>query len=141
MLKLDLQFFANQYTFDASQLSVVVDGRYLTDFAEGDAVTWEKDEDNFEPKVGVTGAVGITKKINSIGTITLLIMQGSPEVTYLKSLANSGKQFPIWVNTGGENNEKIGGSRAMVLKTPEGSITDETGEREFEVKVFDYSDV
>ncbi|CEG31445.1 phage structural protein [Peribacillus simplex] len=131
----------NSYTFDASQVSVVVDGRYLTDFAEGDAVTWEKDEDNFEPKVGVTGTVGITKKINSIGTITVLIMQGSPEVGFLKKLANTGKQFAIWVNTGGENSEKIGGSQAMVLKTPEGSITDETGEREFEIKVFDYTDV
>ncbi|UYZ01211.1 DUF3277 domain-containing protein [Peribacillus frigoritolerans] len=131
----------NSYTFDASQVSVVVDGRYLTDFAEGDAVTWEKDEDNFEPKVGVTGTVGITKKINSIGTITVLIMQGSPEVGFLKKLANTGKQFAIWVNTGGVNSEKIGGSQAMVLKTPEGSITDETGEREFEIKVFDYTDV
>ncbi|MBD8590253.1 phage structural protein [Peribacillus castrilensis] len=131
----------NSYTFDASQVSVVVDGRYLTDFAEGDAVQWEKDEDNFEPKVGVTGTVGITKKINSIGTITVLIMQGSPEVGFLKQLANTGKQFAIWVNTGGEHSEKIGGSQAMVLKTPEGSITDETGEREFEIKVFDYTDV
>ncbi|AOH54487.1 hypothetical protein ABE28_008990 [Peribacillus muralis] len=141
MLKLDLQFFANSYTFDASQSSCVVDGRFINDFAEGDAVKWEREEDNFEPKVGVTGAVGITKKNNNIGRITLLIMQGSPEVTFLKSLANSGKQFPIWVNTGGANSEKIGGSNAMVLKTPEGSIADETGEREFEVMVFDYTDV
>ena len=131
---------ANYYTYDASQLSVVVDGRFLNDFAEGDAVTWEKDEDNFEPKSGVTGTVGITDRINTLGTITVLIMQGSPEVAFLKSLANKKKEFAIWVNSGGPNPEKVGGSRARVLKTPEGSLSDETGEREFEIKVFDYQD-
>jgi hypothetical protein len=130
----------NQYTYDASQLSCVVDGRFLVDFAEGDAVTWEKDEDNFEAKVGVTGTVGVTNRLNTIGTITVLIMQGSPEVNYLKQLANANREFPIWVNTGGPNPEKIGGTRARVLKTPEGSLSDETGEREFEIKVFDYTD-
>lgn len=140
MLKLDLQFFANTYTYDASLLSCIVDGRFLVDFAEGDAVTWEKDEDNFDSKVGVTGTVGVTNRLNTLGTITVLIMQGSPEITFLKKLANSNKEFAIWVNSGGANPEVVGGTRARVLKTPEGTLGDETGEREFEIKVFDYTD-
>jgi hypothetical protein len=129
----------NTYTYDASLVSVTIDGRYMVDHGEGDFVSWEKDEDNIDVKVSANGTTGITKRNNKLGTITYKPMQGSPEVSFLNKLANTFEQFPIWVNSGGDNPEIVGGTQAMVLKPADGSLEDEASDREFEIKVFDYT--
>jgi hypothetical protein len=125
------------YTYDAKAATVVADSRFLTGFAEGSMVEWEKDEDNVSVMVDAQGTVGVAKRNNTLGTITITLAQTSPDVPYLKKLANTGKVFPIWVQSG---NEKVGGTQAMVKKTPDGELGDEISEREFEIQVFDYTD-
>lgn len=129
----------NTYTYDAALASINIDSRYMVDYGEGDFVNWEKDEDNIDVKVSANGTTGVTKRNNNLGTITYKPMQGSPEVSFLNNLANTGKKFPIWVNSGGDNPEIVGGTEAMVLKPADGSLEDEASDREFEIKVFDYS--
>jgi hypothetical protein len=128
---------SNVNTYDARSASVVVDGRFITGFAEGSMVEWEKDEDNFSTMVDPQGNVGVAITNNSLGTITVTLAQTSPQLTYMKSLANSRKIFPIWVQAG---EEKVGGTQAMVKKTPDGELSDEISDREFEVQVFDFTD-
>lgn len=130
---------ANLYTYDAAQVSITIDGRFMVDHGEGDFVSWEKEEDNFGVKVAANGTTGVAMRNNNLGTITYKPMQGSPEVGFLNNLANTGKQFPIWINSGGDNPEEIGGTKARVLKPADGSLEDEASDREFEIKVFDYS--
>lgn len=129
----------NIYTYDAALVSITIDGRFMVDHGEGDFVSWEKEEDNFDVKVAANGTTGVTTRNNNLGTITYKPMQGSPEVKFLNNLANTGKQFPIWVNSGGPNAEEIGGTMARVLKPADGSLEDEASDREFEIKVFDYT--
>lgn len=129
----------NTYTYDAALVTLVVDGRFITGFAEGSMVEAEKDEDNFEAKVSAQGDVGVAKRNNSLGTITVTLMQGSPDVLYLNSLANSGKEFATWAQSNGENAEKVGGTRAMVKKPADIAFSDEIEDREFEIQVFDYT--
>lgn len=129
----------NTYTYDAALVSITIDGRFMVDHGEGDFVSWEKDEENIAAKVAANGTVGVAKRNNNLGTITYKPMQGSPEVKFLNNLANTGKAFPIWVNSGGPNPEIIGGTNAMVLKPSDGSLEDEASDREFQIKVFDYS--
>lgn len=127
-------------TYDASQTTVTVDGRFLTGFAEGSFVEWEKDEENFDTKVSAQGEVGVAIRNNTLGTITVTLMQTSPDVAFLKKLANTRKVFPIWVQTSGDTKEKVGGTQAMVKKTPDGTLSDEIEDREFEIQVFDFTD-
>lgn len=127
------------YTYDAKTSTVTADSRFLTGFAEGSFVEWEKDEDNFDVKVSAQGDVGIANRNNSLGTITVTLMQTSPDVAYLNKLANTGKIFPIWVQAGGDTKEKVGGTQARVLKPADGTLSDEIEDREFEIKVFDFT--
>ncbi|WP_214797680.1 DUF3277 domain-containing protein [Exiguobacterium sp. s5] len=130
---------ANTYTYDAALVTLVVNGRFITGFAEGSMVEAEKDEDNFETKVSAQGDVGIAKRNNTLGTITVILMQGSPDVLYLNALANSGQMVPVWAQSNGENAEKVGGTQAMVKKPADVEFSDEISEREFEFQVFDYT--
>lgn len=123
-------------TYDAKAVTVTLDGRYLTGFAEGSMVECEKDEDNFSTKVSAQGDVGIAITNNALGTITITLAQTSPEVAYLNMLANTRRIVPIWVQNGAE---KAGGTKAMVKKPANVNLSDEIEDREFEVQVFDYS--
>lgn len=122
---------------DARQTSVNINNRFLTGFAEGSYVEWEKDEDNFNAKVDAFGDVAVAITNNNTGTITLTLAQTSPNLAELKRLAASRAMFPIWVKT---PNEKIGGTQAMFVKHPSGGLSDEVEDREFEIRVFDYTD-
>lgn len=125
--------------YDALQVSVVVDNIFITGFADGSMVECSKDEDNFSAKVSAQGDVGIAKTNNKLGTIKVNLAQTSPSVTFLNSLANSGKIFPIWVNSNSDVKEKIGGTKAMVKKPADASFSGEIESREYEIQVFDYT--
>ncbi|WP_214849009.1 DUF3277 domain-containing protein [Exiguobacterium sp. s138] len=124
-------------TFDARETSVNIDNKFITGFAEGSFVEWEKDEDNFNSKTDALGDTAVAITNNNTGTITLTLSQTSPSLAALKKLAAARKVFPIWVKT---PSEKIGGTKAMFVKSPSGGLSDEIEDREFEIRVFDYTD-
>lgn len=110
---------------------------YVTGLGE-DMVSAEKDEDNVSAVVGAQGDVVVNKINNSLGTITLTVQGTSPQKKSLLELANSGSMFEIWVNNKsiGEN---VGGTKAMIKKTPALEQGTELADREFEIQVFDYT--
>lgn len=127
-------------TYDARETTVTVDGQFLTGFAEGSFVEWEKDEDNFNAKTDAFGDVAVAMTNNQTGTITITLSQTSPSLPLIKRLANTRAMFPIWVQTNGTIKEKVGGTQAMVVKSPSGTLSDEVEDREVEIRVFDYVD-
>lgn len=131
---------ANTLVYDAQSCMIEIDGRIMTDYGDGDFATWSKDENNFEPKTSANGTAGIAVVHSNIGTLTYSPMQGSQEITFLKNLANTRKMFAVALNSGGEFPEIVSGTRAMVEKTPDGSLGKEISDREFTIKIFDYTD-
>ncbi|MCY8932504.1 phage structural protein [Bacillus atrophaeus] len=124
------------YVYDANEVNTNIDGKIVTGYSEGTMVSCAKDEEKFSTKVSAKGDVSVATKNNPLGTITLTLSMGSPFVPYLNKLANTAQAFPIWV-TGGQ--EKIGGTEAMVKKPADAEFSDEIGDREFEIQVFDYT--
>lgn len=129
----------NSYVYDAATVSIQIANQFMEDYGEGDFLSWEKDEDNLDVKVSANGTVGAAARNNNLGSVTYKPMQGSPEVNFLHNLANTKAVFPIAINTGGDNPEIITGSQCMILKNADGSLSDEMGDREFEIKVFDFT--
>ncbi|WP_342412419.1 DUF3277 domain-containing protein [Bacillus sp. FSL K6-1560] len=124
------------YVYDANEVNTNIDGKIVTGYSEGTMVSCSKDEEKFSTKVSAKGDVSVATKNNPLGTIKLTLSMGSPFVPYLNKLANTAQTFPIWV-TGGQ--EKIGGTEAMVKKPADAEFSDEIGDREFEIQVFDYT--
>ncbi|WP_339187469.1 DUF3277 domain-containing protein [Bacillus sp. FSL M8-0025] len=124
------------YVYDANEVNTNIDGKIVTGYSEGTMVSCSKDEEKFSTKVSAKGDVSVATKNNPLGTITLTLSMGSPFVPYLNKMANTAQRFPIWV-TGGQ--EKIGGTEAMVKKPADAEFSDEIGDREFEIQVFDYT--
>lgn len=127
----------NITNYNAKDCVVTVGGVYITGLGE-DMVSGEKDEDNVSAVVGAQGDVVVNEINNTLGTITLTVQGTSPQKKYLLGLAKSKKMVDIWVNNKSIG-EKMGGTKAMIKKTPTLEQGAELADREFEFQVFDFS--
>ena len=128
---------ANITNYNAKDCVVTVGGVYITGLGE-DMVSGEKDEDNVSAVVGAQGDVVVNEVNNDLGTITLTVQGTSPQKSYLLNLAKTKAMVDIWVNNKSIG-EKMGGTKAMIKKTPTLEQGAELADREFEFQVFDFT--
>ncbi|MDE3837936.1 DUF3277 domain-containing protein [Bacillus methanolicus] len=127
-------------TYDPKDVTVVLDGVFITGFQEGSFVQASKDEENFSTKVSAQGEVAVAFSNNPLGTITLTLSATSPSLPYIKQKAKSKTPFPIWVTYSGDPKEVSGGTEALIKKAPDKEYGDEVGDREVEIQVLDYTE-
>lgn len=126
-------------SYDAKDVSVIVNGVYLTGFADGTFVSYSKDEEQFSTTVGALGDVARAKVNNPLGTITVTLQQTSPQVSMMNNLAKSGKLVEARIIHKGSNTQKVGGTQCFIKKPADGEFSNEISNREFEIAVLDYS--
>ena len=125
-------------SYDAKDVSVIVNGVYLTGFADGTFVSYEKTEDRWSISTGSMGDTARAKVNNPLGTITVTLQQTSPQVSMLNNLAKSGKLVEAGVIHKGSNTEKVGGTQCFILKEASGEYGSEISNREFTIQVLDF---
>ena len=125
--------------YDPKSVTVIIDGAFITGFAEGSMVTASKDEENFTVKVSAKGETDVAKTNNPLGTITVMLSATSPHTKRLDRLAASVKPVAAWVNCSGPVKEKRGGTQAIVKKPADAEFSDEVGDREYELQVLDFT--
>ena len=123
--------------YNAKDVVITVDGVFITGLGE-DMVQGEKDEDNASVAVGAQGDVVVNETNNDLGTITLTLQGTSPQLPMLKKLARTKQIVPVWVNNKSLG-EKMGGSKAIIKKTPSIEYGAELADREVEIQVMDYT--
>lgn len=117
-------------TYDPQDVNVIVDGTFLTGFAEGTFVQIARDEDSYTTYVGSKGEVSRSVNANKMGKITVTLTQNSPSNSYLERLSKSKKTFPVSVvdqNFG----ESDGGNDCWVEKPADKELGKEIGTREW----------
>lgn len=124
-------------SYNPKDVVVTVNSVYITGLGE-DMVTGEKDEDNINVVVGAQGDVVVNEVNNDLGTVTLTVQGTCPQLPMLKKLAKSKQIIPVWVNNKSIN-EKFGGSKAIIKKSPSLEYGTELADREIEIQVLDYT--
>jgi len=124
-------------TYDARELTVTIGGVYLTGFSE-DMCEFEKDEDNYEVKVGATGDVMRSRVNNPLATLTVTLLPTSPQVAYLDKLAKTGQLVPVSIIYNGTPKETITVSEAFVKKPAGRTYGSEGEDREYEISCLDH---
>ena len=125
-------------TYDPRQVSVIVNGLFLTGFAESTFVSTEKAEDNYAPHVGAQGEVDRSRNVSPLGTITVTLKQTSPSNAVLNNLAKSKDTFPARVVDNNEPKTVIGGSECWIIKQPDMERSNEISSNEWQIQVADY---
>lgn len=123
-------------TYDPQDLTVMVNGVYLTGFSE-DMAEFEKDEDGYEVKVGAQGDVARSKINNPLATLSITLLPSSPQVSMLDKLAISGELVPVSIIYNGDPKETITVTEAYIKKPAARSYGTEAGDREYEVQCLD----
>ncbi|RPK29868.1 phage structural protein [Paenibacillus xylanexedens] len=122
-------------TYDPKDITVTIKGVYLTGFSE-DMVEIEKDEENFETKVGAQGDAQRNKINNPLATVTITLLGSSPQIKFMNNLANTGELFPFSLIDAGLD-ENVTATEAYVKKQPTRTYGTELEDREFELQLID----
>ncbi len=123
--------------YNAKDCTITVNNVYITGLG-ADMITGSKDEAFFSSSVGAQGDVIVNETNNDIGTITLTLQATSPQKAFLLGLARNRQTFSIWaVNK--TIGERMGGTKARIENYPELANSSEASDRQFTIKVFDYT--
>lgn len=129
-------------SYDASEVSVIRETTVLTDFAEGDFVTFQQTNNNVTTVVDAQGNGGFAYSNDKRGTITINLALTSPMLPVLIADASSKKIAPLKIKIPlpGGKIETVGGERAMINKVADGTLGTSIPTRSFQFEVLDYKD-
>ena len=126
---------ANIARYNAKDCAIMVDGVYITSVGE-DMISWEKEEQFFEPVVGAQGDIIKSEINNDIHNLTITVQPTSPQLSYLIALQKRKDTFPVWV-VNKALGIRLGGTQANVMEAPEVALGAEADDMEFTFCVFD----
>ena len=124
--------------YDAKDVTVIRNGRIITGFADGDAITIGQNEEAFSTLVGIQGDVSQSNSNDKTGFCTLVLKATSPANQELKADFNRGDNTPLQVINANSGGGTSGGTEARIKKLPEESFSNEEGTREYEFFISDY---
>ena len=122
-------------TYDAKEVTTIVDSMVMTGFQDGDMVSFSKDNAYIEVQTDAQGSASAAKNNDSLGTFTINMSQNSDGNRKLMQLANSRAEFSITVT---HANEKAWATKAYIEKTPDGSFGKGVPTRSYTIKALDY---
>lgn len=125
-------------TYNPKKIQLIVNGRYITGFADGTFITAERNEDSKVPNVGAHGDVVLTESADATGTVTVTLNQTSPSVRELRDLAKNGTIFPVQLVDANTQTVRAGGTQAAILRSPGLEYGDEVGSVEIPIFVADF---
>jgi len=123
------------YTYDPSEVSVIVDGNIIEGGIEGDFVGVARDEESFSYQPDINGGGTRSKNPNKAGKITIRIKSSSPSNAVLSSLQNADELNGSGIVTAlvkdNSGNDLHGAESAYVIKPADANYSKESGEREY----------
>lgn len=122
--------------FNVNTDSIIVDGFSLTNFVAGaDPVSWSQDQDNAQVQQDAFGNGYVLDKNHTGGTITVRLIPGTPSFKKMMQLAGERTSFGVMITTSAE---RVSGTEAIIVRKPNGNVTENNPSREFQIKVIDY---
>ncbi len=123
------------YTYDPSEVAVIVGGAIMQGFADGTFVEVERDEQAYEKVTGADGETSRAKTNNKSGNITITLKQTSPSNDILSGImiadeADNSGVVPVLIKDR-LGNTVFASSAAWVQQMPSSAYSKEIEEREW----------
>lgn len=124
--------------YDPKKVTVIINGKVMTGFRDGDIYVYEELDDRFTPYEGADGEVDYSKRPSNAAQITIGFKQGSESLKYIHQLINDEDPIRILVLNNNENGEKITGENGVILRRPNSNSGKEISEREVVIHLPDH---
>ena len=110
----------NVTNYDPMKVSVVVDGRVVTGFADASMVTVTRSEDIVSTTVGTQGDVVYSESANKSGTITMSLQVTSASIIWLRNIAKSRKEVSVVISDANQSPAEVtSASHCRIIKIPD----------------------
>ncbi len=117
-----------EYNF--AEVALIIGGNQIMGFADGEAITVERDEDDFKTYVGNDGETTRAKSNNRLGKITFKLAQSSGSNAFLTGLLKANSIVPTFVKDG-SGSSIYASEQSYLLKPPNAAFAREVSEREY----------
>lgn len=122
--------------YDFKKVNVIVNGRYVTDFAEGSVIAIARNSDKYNKSIGAKGETDYSKTNDDSGTITITLKDTSYSNLWLTEYAEDGKFLEVSViDSNVPGYLKVGGNRCVIMRPADVSKGQEIGTREWTIDV------
>lgn len=125
---------ADVRTYDALKANIVIDGRTIQGFQDGDMFSYNYKEEKVKTSVDAQGNPAIAINNNHLATVTINLTGNSIDHKYLNSIANANKQVTLAITS---EFEKVSGNQAFIVKVPDGGFGKDTPKRSYVLEVLD----
>ena len=106
--------------YDPRKVSVVVDGRIVTGFADSSMITIARSEDIVSTSVGTQGDVVYSESANRSGTLTMSLQSTSASLVWLKNIAKSRKEISVVITDASQTPAEVtNASRCRITRIPD----------------------
>lgn len=110
----------NVTNYDPRKVSVVVDGRIVTGFANSSMITIARSEDIVSTSVGTQGDVVYSESANRSGTLTMSLQSTSASLVWLKNIAKSRKEISVVITDASQTPAEVtNASRCRITRIPD----------------------
>ena len=108
------------HTYDPDKVSVVINGTIITGFDSSGVFTYSRTGDIVTPNVGVQGDVAYTENRDETGTLTITLMNSSPHLSMLRSMATGRQMLSVVVKDSNEFDPlSISAENCRITKMPD----------------------
>ena len=110
----------NVTNYDPRKVSVVVDGRIVTGFADSSMITIARSEDIVSTSEGTQGDVVYSESANRSGTLTMSLQSTSASLVWLKNIAKSRKEISVVITDASQTPAEVtNASRCRITRIPD----------------------
>lgn len=120
--------------YDAVKANIVVNGRTIQGFQDGDMFSYTFKEEKVKTTVDAHGDAAIAINNNHLATVTINLTGNSVDHKYLNDIANANKQVTLQITS---EFEKVSGNQAFITKVPDGAFGKDTPKRTYTFEVPD----
>ena len=107
-------------TYDPKKVTVIINGRAMTGFAEDGVITLTHNEDMVTPSVGSKGDVAYSENANNSGNAALPLMSTSASIAFLQEIC--AKRKPVQISIMDANSAagmNVSEENCRILKMPD----------------------
>lgn len=120
--------------YDAKDANIVIDGRTIQGFQDGDMFSYSYKENKVNTSVDAQGSPAVAVNNNHLATVTINLTGNSIDHKYLLDIANNNKQVTLAITS---DFEKISANQAFIQKVPDGAFGKDTPRRTYTLEVLD----
>jgi len=125
--------------YNGKNITIVVNGTFLTGFRDGDVYNYEEGEDRFTRYEGTDGEIRYSERAGNPCGLTIGLTNDSPSNAFLDELYQNRTEIDITIKDVNDGGKTISASNAVIMKRPDESKGKEIGENEWVIDCPDHS--